>query len=60
MSHKLKRKRYSCLGDVKKEIESSNKEKVKEFVGYSLTTDKNRYTMIDSIVYVNGVAHGNN
>jgi len=58
--HKLKKKRYACLNDVKKEIEDSGVEKVKEFIGSSLTTDKNYYTMCDSVVYVNGVAHGNN
>jgi hypothetical protein len=57
-NYKLKKKRYNCLGDVRTEIESSGKEKVKEFIGHTLTTDTNTYTMFDSIVYVNGVAHG--
>ena len=60
VKHTLKKKKYNCLGDVKKEIVDRGIEKVQEFDGCVLTTDKNRYTMVDSIVYVNGVAHGNN
>jgi hypothetical protein len=56
--HKLKRKRYNSLVDVKREIQEKGKEVIKVFDGCVLTTNKNRYTMIDSIVYVNGVAHG--
>ena len=57
-NHKLKKKRYNALGDVKAEIQSSGVEKIKEFWGHTLTTDRNKYTMVDSTVYVNGVPHG--
>ena len=56
--HTLKKKRYADLTTVAREIESSGVEKVKSFSGHTITTNKNRYTMIDSIVYVNGEAHG--
>lgn len=56
--HKLKKKRYADLCSVKREIESSGAEKVTSFLGHTLITNKNRYTMVDSIVYVNGEAHG--
>jgi len=57
-NHKLKKKRYNALGDVKKEIQSLGVEQIKEFSGHTLTTDRNKYTMVDSTVYVNGVPHG--
>lgn len=56
--HKLKRKRYSCLTEVRNEIANAKVEKVKEFNGYELTTNKKKYTMYDSVVYVNGEPHG--
>jgi hypothetical protein len=57
-NHKLKKKRYNALGDVKAEIQSLGVEQIKEFSGDTLTTDQNKYTMVDSTVYVNGVPHG--
>lgn len=56
--HKLKRKRYNSLVELKKEIQDKGKEKVLDFNGYSLVTNKNKYTMVDSMIYVNGVLHG--
>lgn len=56
--HKLKKKRYNQLQDVKREIEVAGIEKVKEFNGWRLTTQSNSYTIIDSTVYINGEPHG--
>lgn len=56
--HKLKKKRYNSLIDVMVEIDKEGVEKIVEFVGHTLTTDQNKYTMVDSTVYVNGVPHG--
>lgn len=50
------KKKYDSLYDLRKDIENIGEEKVIEYSGWYLTTNKNRYTIVDSVVYVNGIA----
>jgi hypothetical protein len=49
-------KKCNSLCDLRDEIKKKGKEKIIEFVGHTLTTDKNIYTLYDNVVYINGVA----
>lgn len=48
--HVLKKKSYGSLSDVKNEIEASGVEKVIEFSGYALETNKGTYGLYDGDV----------
>ena len=58
--HQIRRKRYNDLKSLSDEIKSAKIEKVESFDGWKIVTNKNVYTLFDSIVYKNGVAHGTN
>lgn len=58
--HRIRKKTYNDLCSLKNEIEASKVEKVIEFAGHTLVTDKNHYTLFDSVVYKNGEPHGTN
>lgn len=45
-------KNYSSLTDLKRDIEKRKGENVLDFNGWELITNKNRYTLYDSQVYV--------
>lgn len=46
--HVIKKKSYNTLGDLKKEIEDAGVEKVKEFLGFQLTTNARVYSLFDN------------
>jgi hypothetical protein len=52
MNHILKRKTYDSLNTLKVEIENEGVEKIVEFNGFRLVTNKNVYGIVDSIVYI--------
>ena len=56
--HKIQKKRYADLRTFAREIVDSGVEKINSFDGCTIRTNKNRYTMVDSTIYVNGEAHG--
>lgn len=58
--HHIRKKRYNDLKTLCDEINSAKVEKVESFNGWKIVTNKNVYTLYDSIVYKNGEAHGTN
>lgn len=56
--HRIRRKSYSNLCELKAEIERDKIEKVIGFNGHTLTTNKHRYGMVDGQIYVDGVLNG--
>lgn len=49
-AHKLQRKSYPSLTTVVKEIEEAGKEKILDFNGYEIVTDRGRYGLCDGEV----------
>lgn len=50
--HQIRKKKYSCLLDLKGEIETYKEEKVVSFNGFELVTDKRTYGMYDGTLII--------
>ena len=58
--HRIRKKSYGSLSELRNEIQRDNVEKVKDFCGHSLLTNRHTYSMVDGQIYVDGVLNGTN